>query len=739
MLCSYLAVLAAPLAAIAIFYIETNQAMLSVQYEKSYRLQREAVTSFERQVTEAGNVAVYLMGEPDMERMMSAYDSRSQELWDKYQYAQAKPDYSLTNQIIEYVYILAKESRYIIRVPVVVPREQLGYQTVRKFEAESYDQLMDQLCAGPTYGNIMLLEDGNGNQNMMMLYSVARGKEIEGVVAVMFNSAVVDSILKNCNLYECSVTCILNGEGGMVRTITGSGASPETEEIAADMSGLEEGYQVEQIGGEKYLICTRQGGVQGWQYVTATPLRVLTEQIRGIRIWLVVLSCMAFLISLFICMYHWSKKRAVIRQCCVFQERQEQDGKIRGTYTRSGFWGGAKAAFDYLENLQATLSLQESLVRSSVLRNLIYGNYAGKEELLPDLEHAQLLFPVQIYYAAVWSFDGVLSSGIFKDMVEFRTYIRSFVKECGLPFHYIYEMNYNTLAVLICDPSVHSLAEVKNLFLARNNQLREQVFVDGYTGAAGPAEDLLELAVLFEKAKDACEYARYYKMAVPMEKEEIPELTANLFFTPELERHFCEAIKDGSDKELCLIMGQIRCKIEKQKPSIPIANHYMNFVRSAVIRTLSEYSSEQAVLDQVAKISEAEGWEELFRLTIEAKNMICERREQEADTETEETRRELMDRIRKHCGEPSFNLAELAEEYGVSESKMYKDFKLYFGKSFAETLENVRIEKACRLLDQGMAVKEVTKQTGYSSDVSFRRAFKRVVGVNPTEFVGRNA
>ena len=62
MLCSYLAVLAAPLAAIAIFYIETNQAMLSVQYEKSYRLQREAVTSFERQVTEAGNVAVYLMG-----------------------------------------------------------------------------------------------------------------------------------------------------------------------------------------------------------------------------------------------------------------------------------------------------------------------------------------------------------------------------------------------------------------------------------------------------------------------------------------------------------------------------------------------------------------------------------------------------------------------------------------------------------------------------------------------------
>lgn len=97
-----------------------------------------------------------------------------------------------------------------------------------------------------------------------------------------------------------------------------------------------------------------------------------------------------------------------------------------------------------------------------------------------------------------------------------------------------------------------------------------------------------------------------------------------------------------------------------------------------------------------------------------------------------------MLRMEERCGDPSFSIADLAAEHGVSESKMYKAFKVYFGRSFSEILENVRIEKACRLLGEGMAVKEVTQRTGYSSDVSFRRAFKRVMGVTPTEFSGKN-
>lgn len=48
----------------------------------------------------------------------------------------------------------------------------------------------------------------------------------------------------------------------------------------------------------------------------------------------------------------------------------------------------------------------------------------------------------------------------------------------------------------------------------------------------------------------------------------------------------------------------------------------------------------------------------------------------------------------------------------------------------------VRIEAACEMLsDKSLTIKAISEKVGYSSDVSFRRAFKRVLGISPSEFI----
>ena len=54
--------------------------------------------------------------------------------------------------------------------------------------------------------------------------------------------------------------------------------------------------------------------------------------------------------------------------------------------------------------------------------------------------------------------------------------------------------------------------------------------------------------------------------------------------------------------------------------------------------------------------------------------------------------------------------------------------------SFSDYLEQVRINKACDLLQQLTPVKDVSKQVGYNSDYSFRRAFKRIMGMPPSYY-----
>ncbi|MFQ9510805.1 MAG: helix-turn-helix domain-containing protein [Lachnospiraceae bacterium] len=54
--------------------------------------------------------------------------------------------------------------------------------------------------------------------------------------------------------------------------------------------------------------------------------------------------------------------------------------------------------------------------------------------------------------------------------------------------------------------------------------------------------------------------------------------------------------------------------------------------------------------------------------------------------------------------------------------------------SFCEYLENERIKKACELLKARVAVKDVAEAVGYCSDFTFRRAFKRVMGLAPSYY-----
>ena len=50
-------------------------------------------------------------------------------------------------------------------------------------------------------------------------------------------------------------------------------------------------------------------------------------------------------------------------------------------------------------------------------------------------------------------------------------------------------------------------------------------------------------------------------------------------------------------------------------------------------------------------------------------------------------------------------------------------------------IEKCRIEKACNLIkNTNMKIGDIAETVGYTSDVSFRRAFKKVTGISPGEY-----
>lgn len=98
--------------------------------------------------------------------------------------------------------------------------------------------------------------------------------------------------------------------------------------------------------------------------------------------------------------------------------------------------------------------------------------------------------------------------------------------------------------------------------------------------------------------------------------------------------------------------------------------------------------------------------------------------------------RHITEYIEHSYADPLLNLAQMASDFGITENFLYYFFRSRLQKSFAQYLEDKRLEKAYALIETNM--KEpftlLAERCGYANVQTFRRAFKKRYGVTPSEF-----
>lgn len=80
----------------------------------------------------------------------------------------------------------------------------------------------------------------------------------------------------------------------------------------------------------------------------------------------------------------------------------------------------------------------------------------------------------------------------------------------------------------------------------------------------------------------------------------------------------------------------------------------------------------------------------------------------------------------------SIKVSDLALLANMSERSFYRKFTKTIGKTPSKYIEIARLEKAKFLLEANHPVKAILSNIGYSSEASFRQAFKKLYGVSPS-------
>lgn len=84
-------------------------------------------------------------------------------------------------------------------------------------------------------------------------------------------------------------------------------------------------------------------------------------------------------------------------------------------------------------------------------------------------------------------------------------------------------------------------------------------------------------------------------------------------------------------------------------------------------------------------------------------------------------------------------LSEIAKSAGLSNSRVESLFKGELGKSPMQYHKELRLEKACELLeDPSLAIKHVRLEVGYQDHSHFFRDFKKHFGMTPSQYRERH-
>lgn len=125
---------------------------------------------------------------------------------------------------------------------------------------------------------------------------------------------------------------------------------------------------------------------------------------------------------------------------------------------------------------------------------------------------------------------------------------------------------------------------------------------------------------------------------------------------------------------------------------------------------------------------------------IEAKmimvtEQLCAYVNEKKDADKNDISKNIIKFINENYCNPDFYMATLVDEFRLSDKTIAKLIKGYQNMTFSEYVEELRLKKACTLLDDSTNnIRDVANASGFNSENTFFKAFKRKYGITPSNY-----
>ena len=221
--------------------------------------------------------------------------------------------------------------------------------------------------------------------------------------------------------------------------------------------------------------------------------------------------------------------------------------------------------------------------------------------------------------------------------------------------------------------------------------------------------------------------------------EERTDAAPGYFFPRDAQKQMVRLLKDRNLDGLNALLDEIYQKnlVEADLPAGEIrlmADELYWTIRKA-LRNAYDLSTTHVRMEPIREAATIDEifayYRQVFQTGIEEATLPDDT-EQETDLEDE-----ICTYLEKHLYDPELSLSAIADRFGVSTKMVGLICRKRYGKTYLNYVRDCQIQHATELLKETeLSLEEIAGQCGFANVLTFRRNFKAVTGVNPSEYRG---
>ncbi len=746
---SYLTILIIPVFLGSIIYVQVIKISTDNAHKFNLSVLEQARDLLDARLSEIDGMARQLERDTKVLSVINsgAFGKNSSNYYKIWEAFTSIPKFKETNTFVNDQYLFFRNNSAILSGSTVYDDGEYFFNNSLRFFGMDYNEwnklIWSKYFNGEYLSSNSVIIESEESKAIYYLRSILNNYTFkpEGMIVILIKDESLRSLINRVDIGNEGMVFISDGDKKIVLSIAGEKSRFTPSEAVNAISGvnIENKTKILKIKNSKNMIFSKiSSSFNNWSYISVVPVNQVMTEVNYIKsiiyISVIIVLLIGFGISYLFAVRNIKPVNEIIS---ILRNKLGLD--IQNSGNEYEYINKAIAQImDDNNYLSSNIQYQKPIIQDFLLKRMLNGENINQNEFDKFCSYLQINFEGKQYVVLVMS--------LGKDTIESnKEEIKSIIKNCSINNEnhelkfFINPIDKDTLAILLIYNYEERMiaTESINEFIHKLYSEIENIYIPKAVFAVGNIYNSIEnVSLSYDEAMQALKYNLYIKNGIAVWYEEIPKDSGYYYYPIDLELRIISLVKSGNVEVIKSTLNKLYLEnFEYRSLSSKMAEQLVLSMKNTLIRSIEQIGTNNNLEDILLPIEEVETIDILFNRIIRGFLSLCEISYIEEKKKENQLKENIIQYVDKYYSRYDLTIEVLASDFNISEASMNQIVKSNLGCSFSKYLENIRIQKACEfLIKKEIPIKEIAEFVGYSSDNSFRRAFKRLMGITPSEY-----